>query len=132
MQTNSASPQGTTLYFIDWEYAHLDHTACDLGQMIGDIYERRHSGNAKAIIEGLMCGYGHMSDDLAFRTAIHTGVHLVCWYIRGPKQTSMVVSEDQVRDIIKAGVDLIVRGWKKDRQWFGDSLLAPLFGKSEL
>ena len=75
----------TNLFIIDWELAQFGRKEYDLGQMIGDLYERKHFMNADSalwIIQGFVDGYGALSEDSAFRIAIHAGVHLICWYIR--------------------------------------------------
>jgi 5-methylthioribose kinase len=32
---------GNKLYIIDWEFAQYGHRAYDLGQLIGDLWERK-------------------------------------------------------------------------------------------
>lgn len=94
--------------------------------MIGDLYERRYFKNADAalwIIEGFTDSYGPLSDDMAFRTAIHAGVHLICWCNRGrPKD-----SQEQMEGIVRIGMNFVLKGWKKDKKWFEDTVLASLF-----
>jgi hypothetical protein len=115
---------------IDWEFTQLGLRAHDLGQMIGDLCERKyfnHVDSAIWTIEGFMQGYGPISDEMAFRIAIHAGVHLICWYNRGPSTGPRWSCLGRIADLMKIGRDFIVKGWEKDRYWFEDSWLAPLF-----
>ncbi|KAK7757531.1 hypothetical protein SLS62_000546 [Diatrype stigma] len=51
----------TKLFIVDWEFAQYGHRAYDIGQMIGDMYERKHfKGVEGAIwaIDGFIDGYG--------------------------------------------------------------------------
>lgn len=97
--------------------------------MIGDLYERKHFHNVDAATWVLGCfvdGYGKLSDELAFRTAIHAGVHLLCWYIRRAPNGPLKGTPQQVAEAVTLGIDFVVKGWKKDRRWFEQSVLAPL------
>ena len=117
------------LVVIDWEHAQIGHRAIDLGQMIGDLLERDHYEDASMamdVLRGFIQGYGPIDDDLAFRTAIYTGVHLICWKTRG----SPVSTKEE--EGMKLGQDLILKGWEKDRQWLAGSVLAVFFKPSSL
>ncbi|KAF2968557.1 hypothetical protein GQX73_g5045 [Xylaria multiplex] len=83
---NSAPPEtqhpgGVEAFIIDWEFTQFGHRAYDIGQIIGDIYERWHFSGAEGAIpaiEGFIDGYGGLEDDaLAFRVVIHAGVQLI-------------------------------------------------------
>jgi hypothetical protein len=116
----------TTLFVVDWEMSHIGSRALDLGQMIAELYETKLFKNVEAgvwVIQGLLEGYGGLSDEIAFRTAIHVGVHLVCWGSR----VSGWGSPQQIEDVVKVGRDLIVHGWRKDRTWFEGDTLSCLF-----
>jgi len=94
--------------------------------MIAELYETELFNRSKigvSIIEGLLQGYGHLSDKMAFRTAIHVGVHLVCWGSRVPGWGD----EAQVEEVVKVGNDLIVQGWAKNKEWFDSHALGLLF-----
>lgn len=120
-------PAETQLAIIDWELVQLGYRAIDLGQLIGDLLERKYLNDVAAaswIIKGFLDGYGPLGDDMAFRTAIHTGVHLICWSSRGGKIGPF---SDQVKNAIRIGRDLVLRGWEKDRGWFEGTPLASLF-----
>jgi len=122
---------GTDLFVIDWELAQFGHRAYDIGQLLGDLLERKHFNGVDSalwVLHGFTRGYGVFSDDLAFRTAIHAGVHLICWCTRGaPKDTP-----ERVNGVIQLGKDFIVKGWEKDRKWFEGSLLAPMFSGEQV
>jgi hypothetical protein len=124
--------KGTNIFIIDWEFAQFGHRAYDLGQMIGDIYERKHfdnSASAEGTLQGFITGYGPVPDEMAFRTAVHTGIHLICWYTRRAPNSPLPYPLEQVTSLIKLGRDFVVKGWAADRGWLQDSVLAPLFKK---
>ncbi|KAH6681391.1 kinase-like domain-containing protein [Halenospora varia] len=77
----------TRLFVVDWEFAQFGHRSYDIGQMIGDLYERKHFKNVDGAlwaIDAFIDAYGALSEEMAFRTAIHTGVQLITWMTRGP------------------------------------------------
>jgi hypothetical protein len=118
------------LYVIDWELVQFGRKAYDLGQMIGDLYERKHfTGNDSAlhIIQGFVDGYGALSDEEAFQVAIHVGQHLICWYIRRSPQAPFTEPFELIQEAILIGADFIVKGWEQDRKWFESSDLTCLF-----
>jgi hypothetical protein len=121
---------GINLFIIDWELAQFGRKEYDLGQMIGDLYERKHfngTENALWIIQGFVAGYGVLSDDMAFRVAIHAGVHIIGWYIRRNPSAPFKEPPEQIREAIRVGTDFIVKGWEKNRKWFEASELRCLF-----
>ena len=123
-------PAGINLFVIDWELAQFGRKEYDLGQMIGDLYERKHfkyADSALCIIQGFVAGYGALSDDMAVRIAIHVGVHLICWYIRRNPKASFTEPPEQIQDAIRIGTDFIVKGLDRDRTWFEGCDLACLF-----
>lgn len=118
------------LFIIDWELAQYGHRAYDLGQMIGDLYERkifRDIDIVMPVMQGVMEGYGELSDDMAFRTAIHAGVQLIGWYNRRPPTGPLMAPAEVVVAGLTVGRDLILKGWEKDRKFFERSVLASLF-----
>lgn len=126
---STASPNKIAI--IDWELAQYGHLAYDLGQFIGDLCENHlldSPQHVKSTIKGFIRGYGGLSDELAFRTAIHAGVHFIHWYVRRPPTADMLETREKIADAMKLGRDIVVKGWKKDRAWFKGTILAPLFG----
>ncbi|EXJ88945.1 hypothetical protein A1O3_02009 [Capronia epimyces CBS 606.96] len=129
LQTNN--PEAPKLVIIDWELAQVGHWAYDLGQMIGDLYEQKHFrqvDSAVWIVRGLVDGYGGLSDELAFRTAIHVGVWLLGWYNRRHPKLPLKGTPEQIAGIVQLATDVILKAWAKDRTWFEASVFAPLFG----
>lgn len=121
------------LFIIDWEFTQFGHRAYDLGQMIGDLYERKHFNDVESALwtlRGFVDGYGQLSDEMAFRTAIHAGVHLIGWYNRRSPNSPLKGTQDQISHAITLGIDFVVRGWEKDKNWLEQSVLAPLFNRS--
>lgn len=115
-----------TMFVIDWELSQIGVPSLDLGQMIAELYEMKLYKDITAgvwIIEGVVAGYGTLSDDFAFRTAIQIGAHLISFgtSVQGwgtPKQVEMVA---------RTGRDIIVHAWQKRREWFKGGDLACLF-----
>ncbi|KAI0460556.1 kinase-like domain-containing protein [Xylaria acuta] len=124
-------PGGVKLFIVDWEFAQFGHRAYDIGQMIGDIYERGHFSEAEGAIpaiEGFVKGYGGLeNDELAFRVAIHAGVQLIGWYIRRAPTAPLPFPLERVTDAMRIGRDWILKGWQKDRKYFKSTPLALLF-----
>lgn len=117
-----------TIFIIDWELVQFGVRPLDLGQMVAELYELYLYKGIRAglwLIEGFSAGYQIDDDDFAFRTAIHAGVHLVCF----GSSVQGWGSEDQVREVVAKGKELITRAWRKDRAWFLESDLACLFQK---
>jgi hypothetical protein len=122
-----------SLYVIDWEYVQFGHRAYDLGQMIGDLLEARHFKNSACAtwaMEGFVRGYGPVDDDLAFRTAIHAGVHLISWSTRRKADGSLCAPLDQATSMMQMAVDFIVKARRKERKWFLSSPIACLFSST--
>lgn len=101
--------------------------------MLGDIYERYHFNDiqiALDIFRGFIQGYGKIDEAMAFRMAIHTGVHLLGWYIRRAPETPPTGTQEQIDGAVRIGMEFILRGWRKDRRWFEGSVLSSLFKAS--
>lgn len=116
----------TTMFIVDWELSQIGSRALDLGQMIAELYETKLFKNVDGgvwIIQGFLEGYGALEDEMAFRTAIHVGVHLVCWGSRVPGWGT----QKKIEEVVKLGRDLIVHGWGKDKAWFAEGTLSCLF-----
>jgi DNA-binding Lrp family transcriptional regulator len=97
---------------------------------VGDLYERKTYSNldtAISTMEGVIEGYGALSDEVAFRTAIYVGVHLISWYNRRPREGPKVAPPEVIVAGLTVGRDFMVKGWEKDRAFFQGSALASLF-----
>ncbi|KAI0163698.1 kinase-like domain-containing protein [Pestalotiopsis sp. NC0098] len=116
------------LGIIDWEFAQFGHRSYDLGQIVGDLYEKAVFLNAdtKSVMEAIINGYGKLSDDMAFRTAIYVGVHLIGWYHRRPRSAPPIAQEVIVAGLT-IGRDFIYKGWEKDKKFFEGTALTSLF-----
>ncbi|KAI1275438.1 kinase-like domain-containing protein [Xylaria sp. FL0933] len=130
---DSQHPVERKLFIVDWEFTQFGHRAYDLGQMIGDIYERWLFGGvdgAIPAIEGFIEGYGQLEDeDLAYRIAIHAGVHIIGWYIRRAPNSPLLFPLAQVREAMRTGRDWIEKGWQRDVDFFKSTPLASLFSQ---
>ncbi|KAI1185491.1 kinase-like domain-containing protein [Nemania serpens] len=115
-----------TMFVIDWELSQIGVPSLDLGQMMAELYELKLYRNITAglwILEGVVEGYGTLSDDFAFRTAIQIGAHLISF---GTSVQGWGTPE-QVEMVARTGRDIIVHAWQKDREWFKGGDLACLF-----
>lgn len=116
------------VFVVDWEMCQIGAQALDLGQMIAELYETKLFKNVNCgvwVIEGLLEGYGPLSEEMAFRTAIHVGVHLVVW----GSTVAGWGSEQQIKEVVEVGRDFIVHGWNKNRAWFEGGALECLFNE---
>ena len=111
-------PPTPTLFITDWELAQCGPRALDLGQMIAELYQIKHFKGFDAaiwLIQAFVEGYRPaLTDDIAFRTAVHVGVHFVAWGSTIPGWGT----QEQVEDVVRVGRDFVVKGWEKDRTWF--------------
>ncbi len=116
------------VFVVDWETAQVGVIGFDLGQMIAELYELWLYKSIDAgiwIIQGLVDAYGITSEDLAFRTAIQVGTHLISF---GTTVKGWGTPE-QVEDVARTGRDLIVNSWERKRAWFEEGNLACLFSQ---
>ncbi|KAI3320121.1 kinase-like domain-containing protein [Xylariaceae sp. AK1471] len=127
----SQHPSGAKLFIVDWEFAQFGYSVYDIGQMIGDIYERKHfSGADGAVpaIEGFIKGYGRLDNELAFRIAIHAGIQMIGWYTRRDPNAPLGFPLEKVTEAMTIGRDWVLKGWQRDLDYFESSPLASLFG----
>ncbi|KAL5052127.1 hypothetical protein BDW71DRAFT_202258 [Aspergillus fruticulosus] len=124
LEVQALSPMtATPLFITDWELAQRGTRALDLGQMIAELYMLKHYKDIDAglwVIEGLAEGYGHqhITQEMAFRTLIHVGVHFIFW---GSKILGWG-SQEQVRSLVELGREIVVGAWERDRTWFDGRL----------
>ncbi|KAF5596837.1 hypothetical protein FPANT_4239 [Fusarium pseudoanthophilum] len=115
------SDAATDIIFIGWEMCQFGHRTYDLGHMIGDLYESYHFHDAYialTMIRGFIDGYGEVNDEMAFRTAIHTGVQLLGWYNRRAPSDAVKGTKEQILSAAKISTHFIVGGWEREKQWF--------------
>jgi len=82
--------------------------------MFAELYELKLFKDIDAgiwLIESFMRGYGEIEEELAFRTVIHVGTHLIC-FGSGVKGWG---SEEQVRGVVEMGRRLVVAGAERKR-----------------
>ncbi|KAK6082666.1 phosphotransferase enzyme family protein [Seiridium cupressi] len=87
------------LFIIDWKFAQFGHRCYDLGKIVGDLIERRiynDNSTGMAIMEGVIDGYGNLSDEMTFRTAIYVGVYVIGWYNRRPRKGPWVAHSEAI------------------------------------
>ncbi|PLB39177.1 uncharacterized protein BDW47DRAFT_124802 [Aspergillus candidus] len=121
-----STPTTTTLLVTDWELTHVGPRALDLAQMLAELYQLKHFKNIDAgewIARAFIEAYPPLSDDMAFRTLIHVGVHFVFWGSVVPGWGD----EEQVEGIVRLGRDLIVNAWGRERGFFEGTLWGCLF-----
>ncbi|RDW88691.1 hypothetical protein BP6252_00723 [Coleophoma cylindrospora] len=122
-----ASPESPLkMFIIDWELSHIGSIAFDLGQMFAELFELKHFKSIDAgteLIAAFMQGYGRLPRDLAFRTAVHFGTHLICW----GSSVQGWGTKEQVEKVVEIGRDFVTRAWAGDREWFVGSPLDCLF-----
>ncbi|KAI0540880.1 kinase-like domain-containing protein [Xylaria digitata] len=114
------------MFVIDWEMSQIGVPNLDFGQMVAELYELKLYKSITAglwMVQGFAEGYGQVSDDFAFRTAIQVGAHLVSF---GTSVQGWGTPE-QVEMVARTGRDIIVHAWQKDRGWFERGDLACLF-----
>lgn len=122
------SKDPSPVFVVDWEMCQLGVRPLDLGQMIAEMYELFLYKDIRAalwLIEGFATGYGFVDDDFAFRVAVHVGAHLIGFGTSVPGWGS----KEAIERVCNAGQDLISHSWGKDRAWFEDHDLSPLFRK---
>ena len=111
----------TTLLITDWELTHVGPRALDLGQMLAEIYMLKYFKNIDAgewIARAFVGAYPDLSEEMAFRTLIHVGVHFVFWGSVVPGWGD----EKQVEGVVRLGRDLIVNAWGRERGFFEGTL----------
>ncbi|KAL3466483.1 kinase-like domain-containing protein [Aspergillus heterothallicus] len=116
----------TPLFITDWELAQVGSRALDLGQMLAELYMLKHYKNIDAglwVIEGFAAGYDEISEETAFRTLIHVGVHFIFF----GSTTAGWGTQEQIRDLVRVGRDLIAKASEGNREAFKGEIWEVLF-----
>jgi hypothetical protein len=94
--------------------------------MLAELYELYYFKNIRGalwIISSFISGYGKIQKELAFKTVIHTGVHLICWGSR----VQGWGTKEQVEGVVALGREWVVKGWERDEDFFSEGPLEGLF-----
>ncbi|KAH7174954.1 kinase-like domain-containing protein [Fusarium flagelliforme] len=113
------------LFVVDWEMSHLSHPSVDFGEMIAEMHALWLYKSIDAglwMMEGFIDGYGEVSEEFAFRTAVHAGTHLVCVIADDPSWGA-----ENYERVMAVGRDILVHAWDKDTDWFLKGDLEGLF-----
>ncbi|EXK94831.1 hypothetical protein FOQG_03644 [Fusarium oxysporum f. sp. raphani 54005] len=116
----------TPIRIVDWEMVQIGVRPLDLGQVIAELWQLKLYKDIAAgewLIRAFADAYGAVSDDFAYRTVIHVGVHLICF----GSQTPGWGDAEQQKDVVRIGKEIIVRAWSRDRGYFVGHVLDSLF-----
>ncbi|KAF4441509.1 cytoplasmic trna 2-thiolation protein 2 [Fusarium austroafricanum] len=116
----------TPVRIVDWEMVQLGVRPLDLGQVIAELWLLKLYKDIDAgewLIRAFADGYDSVDDDFAYRTIIHVGVHLICF----GSQTPGWGDAEQQKDVVRAGREVIVKAWSKDRKYFDEHVFGSLF-----
>ncbi|KAF8243684.1 hypothetical protein K440DRAFT_561001 [Wilcoxina mikolae CBS 423.85] len=116
------SPEQDVITVVDWEMARLAHVWQDIGQMCADLflpYQFYRKMEGVQVMDGLLTGYGEVSEEVARRIVVHFGVSLVVW----PCRVRTWGGEEDVKKCAQVGAEFIARAWKKDWTWIKGSVL---------
>lgn len=119
------SPEQNVVTVIDWEMSRFGHVWQDLGQMCAELflpYQFHAKMEGLFVIEGLLKGYGGVSEEVARRVVVHIGVHLVVW----PCRVGTWGGKEEMAKCVEVGAEFIERGWKKDWKWIKESELGTI------
>ncbi|KAL7268752.1 hypothetical protein RUND412_008608 [Rhizina undulata] len=115
---------------IDWEVAKYGPSFADLGQMCAELFLPFHFHGVEAgreIIKAFLGAYAEGMEveerrELAWRTAVHFGTHLVVW----PPRVQGWGSKERVEEGVSVGAEYVRRGWERDWEWLKGSVLGVL------
>ncbi|KAF2439189.1 kinase-like protein [Karstenula rhodostoma CBS 690.94] len=122
------------LSVIDFEFTHLSPASTDLAQFLGSLLELSYTAlspppSTLPLLTAFLAGYGPLSEDLKWRTAIYVGAFVVNWWSRGPPGRQDVDAERRERgvELAKKGVGWVRSGWERDLKAFEGGPLWVLF-----
>ncbi|KAF4498518.1 cytoplasmic trna 2-thiolation 2 [Fusarium agapanthi] len=105
--TPMAKGTHTPIRIVDWEMVQIGVRPLDLGQAIAELWQLKLYKDIAAgewLIRAFADGYGAVSDDFAYRTVIHVGVHLICF----GSQTPGWGDAEQQKDVVRIGKEIIM------------------------
>jgi hypothetical protein len=94
--------------------------------MFAELFELKHFKNINAgiwLIESIMEGYGSIDEEMAFKAAVHVGLHLIVWGSR----IQGWGTKEQVEGLVRIGRGFVVNGWKGNKSFFEGTVLGCLF-----
>ncbi|KAL2075525.1 hypothetical protein VTL71DRAFT_468 [Oculimacula yallundae] len=115
-----------TVLIIDWELSQVSSPAFDLGQMFAELFELKHFKDIDAglwLTEAFMQGYGKIDEEMAIKTAVHAGTHLICWGSR----VQGWGTDEQVEGVVEVGREWVVKAWEVEKGFFEGGSLGCLF-----
>ena len=127
---------GQRLTVVDWEMVRRGCGATDVGQFAAEAWllDRFHGG--RGLLPAFLSSYretakqkeglssyetGRPMAEFFRRVAIQLGTHLAFWPTRVSWGT-----EDETRDVVNQGFEVLVRALASDAEWFQHSLLQEL------
>ncbi|RAH66278.1 uncharacterized protein BO66DRAFT_442304 [Aspergillus aculeatinus CBS 121060] len=119
----------STLVPVDWESCHFGCQTLDVAQMISNLYVVDRLGGINGprnVMYGFIDGYHEtrrLDEELVWHTVVCVGVLILC------TPYTMVLPGRDVREILQAGADFLMRGLAKDRGWLETSALGVLLDK---
>jgi hypothetical protein len=117
----------TPVFIIDWELSQLGVRACDIAEVLADLYSLWLYQKIEAglwIMQGFVETYGDANADSVYRTVIQVGARMMCQSLELPDWGD---DESVKKEVVKLSGELIERAWQKDRTWFESGELAFLF-----
>jgi hypothetical protein len=124
------------IFILDFEVSQLGSRAQDLAQCLAELYMVHHFYGASSplqVMQGVAEAYtanrGKPADDTgmdyettAFQTAMHFGIHIVVipWQFGWPMG-------DEMGSCLTFGYECVLRGWRRDAEWFRGGPLECLF-----
>jgi hypothetical protein len=115
-----------TLNIIDFELSQLNSLQNDLGQCCAELWFLSHfKGNSAGtqLITAFLRGYGAINDKMAFRAALHFGVHCIIWPVRVRNWGTGEILEQ----CVETGREMMTKAWKEERSWFKGGILSEMF-----
>ncbi|KAI4137521.1 MAG: hypothetical protein L6R39_007235 [Caloplaca ligustica] len=121
------------LAVVDWEMCRRGCGATDVAQFAAEAYLLDRCRGGKGMKDAFLRGYRERAEELGVdlraqgefvrRVAVHMGVHLGYW----PTRVKWA-GEEETKEIVALGHELMRRGDALDWDWLGDHMLTALCG----